>query len=56
MDDDNYLQLQNYVMTTLNELQLESGDNPFDMHQQEKLFKRGRHPSQMDMRDIIDLA
>ncbi len=29
MDNENYLQLQNYVLTTLNELQLESGENPF---------------------------
>ncbi|CDW85496.1 UNKNOWN [Stylonychia lemnae] len=46
--------LQQYVQTTLEELQLETQENQdFVQH---KIFNHGRNPSQMEMRDLIELA
>eukprot|EP00347_Sterkiella_histriomuscorum_P006989 403350674 len=45
-----------YVQTTLEELQLETQEAAYDMQQQHRIFNHGRNPSQMEMRDLIELA
>eukprot|EP00347_Sterkiella_histriomuscorum_P007423 403348977 len=56
MNEKENMILQQYVQTTLEELQLETQEAGYDMQQQHRIFNHGRNPSQMEMRDLIELA